>query len=675
MRFLLRISAILLFCTGIISQTTAQILDYQNKVEVILKDGLKLIMYGRALSLNTGYSGEYYYLPVNLKLGKKPDGTPEFLFVKYTTEERSDQGGTQGAIMHFLMEWGLNADQEAEAQEKLKSKLKEMGGEYASIANPKIMGPVDVSSAENGSFRVISATLADDKTKTITSGRAPTLPGAKVAVATKMDKNSAQLMAATLEKNRSIADLSLEMSFKYNVLFPAVEGRIIMDWSRVNSLMEGFTKGFSSNDEIIYKKYKKYFLWWKIDEWWAAKKTGKKIITETESRYLYQFLCETKAVDIQIDKTITESALADEITQQFMNLFMQSIADSESEPVDAEDAEESDLPAGMSKEEYQKMLAGGNVARYSFNSSKFKSKTEKKTEVYNLKLRVALPMYCTLTGNLGSWYDGVKNNKKCVSSVNLNDKFFQHRDINFVIDTKVKEVFEEEVNYVTVNVRKKRSSGNDFQEQATIDLEYLKKNGAIARITYARGEDKNPDTYEYKYQFSLRGGVLYPENPVWQKGDWQGVALNCPMVPRTIEFEADLEDLKKAGIARATLQVRHMKYGKEVESNIPLTVSKGESLVSKKLFIDQDVPGYAYRLILTHREKGKVALDWETKINDDYVFATIPQKIIDKDAKFWDNLVKVTGIIAEPNSDGTVKQGNTILDKFINVLKVLADDK
>lgn len=664
----------LAFCLNV----RAQILDYQNKVEVVLNDGLKLILYGRASKMSDARSSEYYYLPANLHLGKKPDGTPEFLFMKFTTEERADQGGTQGAIMHFLMEWGLTDQQLQEATEKLRAKLKTMGPFFMPLmSNAKIMGPVDVSSADNGSFRVISATLSDDKTKTITSGRAPTLPGAKVAVAAKMDKNSAQLMAASFEKSRSIADLSLEMSFKYSVLFPAVEGKIILDWERFNMVIESFKKSYESQDETIRRRYTRAeWDWFKltISSWIQYDKTGKKIINESESRMFYQLMQETKSVDIRIDKTVTESALADEITQQFMNIFMQSISDAGSE-ISAEDAEETDLASGMDKEAYKKMMESGNVASYTFNSTKFKAKMEKKREEYNLKLRVAIPMYCTLTGNLGSWYDGVKNNKKCVTSVNLNDKFFQHRDINFIIDNKVKDVFEEEVNFVTVNVRKKRSSGSPYQEQATIDLEHLKKNGAVARFTYARGEDKNPDNYEYKIQWSLRGGVLYPENPNWQKGDWQGVTMTCPMVPRNIEFEADLEELKKAGITRATLQIRHMKYGKEVESNIPLTVSKGESLVSKKLFIDQDVPGYAYRLILTHKEKGKVALEWETKINDDYVYATIPQQIKDNDMKFWDNLLKITGIIAEPNADGTVKPENKILNKFMEVLKVLATEK
>jgi hypothetical protein len=261
-----------------ITGANAQILDYQNKVEVVLNDGLKMIMYGRTSSLSTTFSEEYYYLPLNLKLGVKPDGTPEFLFVKYTTEEKADQGGTQGAIMHFLMEWGLSAAQLAEAQAKLKAKLAGMGGNYALLKNPKIMGPVDVSAAtESGSFRVISATLGDDKSaKTVTSGRAATMPGSKVAVASKMDKYSAQLLAATFEKNRSITDLSLEMSFKYNVLFPAVDGTITLDWEKINFSFENFSAYYEKQDERVRKKYQ--FLWFK---WSNMEKTGKKIINQS----------------------------------------------------------------------------------------------------------------------------------------------------------------------------------------------------------------------------------------------------------------------------------------------------------------------------------------------------------------------------------------------------------
>ena len=81
----------------------SQVLDYENRIDVILTDGTHVTMFGRDKALGSKQmNGEYFYLPVGLRLSKKLDGvTPEFLFMKYTTEQKADQGGVQGAIMHF----------------------------------------------------------------------------------------------------------------------------------------------------------------------------------------------------------------------------------------------------------------------------------------------------------------------------------------------------------------------------------------------------------------------------------------------------------------------------------------------------------------------------------------------------------------------------------------------
>lgn len=666
----------------------AQILDYNNRVDIVLDNGVSVTLFGRASTLSSSFSSDYYYLPKNLKLGQKPDGTPEFLFLKYTTDERADQGGTQGAIMHFMMEWGLTAEELAEAQSKLRAKLRTLGSSYAGIANPIIRGAVDVSTPDNGGFRVISATLSDDKsTRLITSGRAPTLPGAKVAVASKMDKYSAQLLAATFEKSRSISDVSIEMTFKYNVLFPAVEGKIILDWERINSSFENFDLEYSKLDQVKKEKYRELYEAWCIlfychlstIERERDVKTGIKVMNYETASYFYQYLQETQSIVIQIDKNTVDSEIADDIIQNFMNVFMSSISDIK--PKSDSGTQDNNATKGI----YENSQARANAmidsmrnlpeVEFSFNETKISNTFEKKREEYLLSLRLAMPVYYTITGNLAEWYDGVKSNKTCVNTVNLNDPFYRHRDINFIVDNKIKDVFEEEVNYVTINVRKRRSAGNDFEDARTINLEYMKNNGALAQFTYARGEDRNADVYEYKVQWSLRGGVLYPENPGWQSGDWQGVTLTCPMVPRDIEFEADLDELRSLGITRATLQLRYMKHGKEFESNIPLTVSRNESLVSRRLFIDENTPGYAYRLILNHKEKGKLALDWQAKINDDYVYATIPQKLLDNDKNFWDRIIGNGKNIGEPNPDGSVKTGFQILDQFLNVIQIFIDNK
>ena len=118
-----------------------------------------------------------------------------------------------------------------------------------------------------------------------------------------------------------------------------------------------------------------------------------------------------------------------------------------------------------------------------------------------------------------------------------------------------------------------------------------------------------------------------------------------------------------------------MKYGVERESNIPMTVSQGKALVEDKLFIDEDTPGYAYRLVLTHKEKGKIALDWDTKLNDDYVYASIPKKLKEGDNVIWKKVLDAAKAIVEPEADGTVKLQDRILDKFMKVLKVISGDK
>ncbi len=256
-----------------IQDLKAQVVDYQNKVEIVLNDGTHVILFGKAKSLNNSYTGEYYYLPVGLRLSRRTDGTPEFLFLKYTTEQRAEAGGEQGGLIHFLMEWGLTPAQLQEAQTKLTAMITQLsntpGSPYRGIQNPKIMGAVDVYT-EDESFRIISASLQDkDNAKLITSGSAPILPGAKAAVAGKLNPVTAQLLAATFEKNRSIADISLELNFMYNVLMPAVNGKITVDWTKVQEQIKTDSIKYShdnkgtkrgSDDTYSYDQLSQLFL-------------------------------------------------------------------------------------------------------------------------------------------------------------------------------------------------------------------------------------------------------------------------------------------------------------------------------------------------------------------------------------------------------------------------------
>ncbi len=217
-------------------------------------------------------------------------------------------------------------------------------------------------------------------------------------------------------------------------------------------------------------------------------------------------------------------------------------------------------------------------------------------------------------------------------------------------------MFDQEVNYVTVNVRKKRDSGNDFMDRTTIDKKYVTDKGITAAMTYAAGEDRNADMYQYAVQWSLRGGNVFPATPVWEKGQMEAVTLKPPVVPRMIEFESDIEKLKAANITRATLQVRYKKYNEEVEENINISPAANLPLVSKMLFMDRDTRGYVYRLVYNSAKEGKLAMPWSVKLNDNYVYAVIPDELNDKTSDIFNKAIDAAKTIITPGADERLKQ-------------------
>ncbi len=583
-----------LVCAG---AAHAVVLDDENRLTVTLGDNTPVTLLGVAGSAPDLKTHQYYYLPVNLRLARRPDNVPEFLFLKFTTEARADAGGVNGGLMHFLMEWGLTADQEAEVRDRLK-KLD---------PNGELLGAVPMEAdGEGGTFQVISGTLNDSKMSSalVTSGRAPLVPGGRAAAAARLTAEGAQLLAASFEKQRSIADVSIGLNFGYTVLAPAVRASMTVDWSRIAK------EGTTLNADYTRTRTGT------TCGFWSCK--GVYAYTYQEVKNQFDFLVEKKAITLQFDELVSDERVA-KVREAFLQMFLASVA--EASPASAPP------PAAAAGEDKGPDVRHGSS--YTFKQSALKTSEQSGSRTIRLNSRIALKKPYTLVGNLGRWYDGVRDNPNCVAAVNLNDPFFQHRDIHFILDLDAKDLFEQQANYVTVNVRKKRASGNPFEDRVTIDEKFLKEKGINATVTYARGEDTNPDAYEYQAQWSFRGGQIWPATPTWQKGSWEGVTLAAPLAPRTIEVEADLEAMKASGVTRITVQIHYPRLGTEVEENISLSVVKGEPTASRKIFMDRDARGYAYRLVVDHKTDGKLATPWSAKVGDDYVFAAIPKDVLE----------------------------------------------
>ena len=624
-----------LFATILAAPAAAVVLDDTNRITIQLDDGTQVILFGEAIALSTERSNRYYYLPVNLRLAKRPDGTPEFLFLKFTTDKAAAQGGVSGGLMHFLMEWGLTPPQEQELRAKLKSR------------NAELVGAAPLEEAgEGGSFQIVSATMSDKgmTTALVTSGKAPLLPGGKAAAASRLTADGAQLLAATFEKTRSISDLSIALNYGYQTLTPAARGVVTVDWSKL----------IQERDRYI-AEYKRTRTGTTVDggcvlfACWLTS-GGKYSYSYDEMRSQWRFLEEKKVIDIRFDEQIADERVA-KIREAFFQFFLNKMA----EPA----KEEAPPPASDKEKEQTPNIKYG--AKYTFKRESQKYMSERRVETFTLNYRLAVRWPFQVVGNLASWYDAVKDNPKCVAAVNLNDPFFQHRNINFILDLDAKEMFDEAVNYVTVNVRKPRSTGAPFEDRVTMDAKYVKEKGIAASVTYARGEDKNADAYEYQAQWSLKGGNVYPATPRWEKGSWEGVTLAPPVVPRKIEVEGDLESMKASGVTRVTVQIHYPKFGHEIEENIHISPAKNEAIVSQKIFVDRGSRGYAYRLIVNHKTEGKLVLPWSPRVGDDYIYATIPEELFKEGSS-----LKAEAKKAAETAVDTAKE--RVLDQFKELL-------
>ncbi len=627
--------------SGLLPATAkAQVLDSENKLSVTLNDGTQVILYAKAGDRPGVKTAEYYYLPTALRLSRNDGGEPQFLFMKFLTDARDDNGGVSGALLHFLMEWGLNEKQMSEAQEKARQK----------VPGAKVMGPIQVEKEGEGSYKLTSASLSTPGQTLNVSGDAPVFPGGKVATAARMDKAAAQLIANSFDKAKS--DISLTLRFKFRVLMPAAKGRIVINWRKIYEKYQKDSAAYRSNRQTTS------YLW----GLWSTTSVSSQSYAEVRKEM--QSLIDEKYIEFQFDELDPNSEKVKPIREAFMTVLTQMIGDlgqsRENRPASPEEeAAMPDIKSGTS---------------YRFVRERLVRNTQVGRQELNLNVRMSYYLCADITQDIASWYNDLKSNPRCVSSVLLNDPFYTRRDMNFVLDDRAKEMFDDkEVNYVTVNVRKRRSSGGDFTDRFTIDKESLTKKGMRASLTYARGEDTNPEEFEYQSQWSFAGGFVYPQTAAWEKGTWETNPLAAPLQLQKLEFQTDLEKLKEAKIVRATLQVRYKKLGEEREMTVPLSASGSDFLVTKNVYTDRDLDGFVYRLIYYTSDGERLATAWSPKRSDWFVYAAVPDELRDKTSEIFQKAIETGKVIAGTVEGGKVPPADKVLDKFKDVLGIVTN--
>ncbi len=595
-------------------------IQYGRHVDIKLKDGTTTTVRCFAAATNdpAKVSKNYYYLPANPHVARHADGTPRFSMIRFVTDKTKAEGGTEGAVLHFMVEYGLSQQQVKAVEKALKKKVKG--------ARLKGAVPLEVG-AEGNSFNVVSAVLGDKgfTSTLITTGKAPVMEGQQVAVAARLDAYGATLLAKSFEQPTT--QVSVVFDLKYVVKLPAYDVRVVIDYDKYNQLESQY-----AHDREKKVSRKRYWnpKWYNLFN--VSTRTTTALTEEEQSRML-DFLQESGAVTFDYvqhvpdaDKEIVESGLHKIVLESFFDM-QKRLGEPTPEELTTDEAKSDDEKAA----EAERRKEAARHKKYSYTVYQRKDIHRKSKQVLHLKKTIARYEHHTMTGNVGTWYGKYKNNPKLVTEVNLDDPFFQRREMRFVIDNEAYDIFKEMVNYATVQVRVPRKGQRPFIDELTLDRKYLEQSGQTATLSYARMSD-DAQSYDYAVQWSLRGGHLYPKTPRWQKGELMAVTLAAPVKPRLLEVEADLDELADLGVARVSVELRYKRFGKTFNDRkgLALSPATGEPVVNKVLYQDADSDRLEYRLVYHHKKLGRIKSDTWQAVEGDYVYCAPTKMLIDK---------------------------------------------
>jgi hypothetical protein len=165
----------------------------------------------------------YYYLPTGLRLSSGKEGNPEFNFTSYESE------GIPGAILHFLVVWGLEPKQERELEKLLRETVDSLailrGAAMVSIPEEERM----IKISGEAKFRGILENCVGGMPATAV------LPGTKMAMAYRLKGEDAYRMQSALQRGEGLEDVFMELTFEHTV--KTMSGRLIGSTQKLRHLL------------------------------------------------------------------------------------------------------------------------------------------------------------------------------------------------------------------------------------------------------------------------------------------------------------------------------------------------------------------------------------------------------------------------------------------------------
>lgn len=535
----------------------------------------RLVLEGVQLFQDRDTPGDYYYLPNSPSLSRKPDGTLDFLFVKYV-----GQGGemANGGLLHALIEFDLTADEVSSLAKALAIK----------VPGARLKGPVPLQQAsmpgiENlGSFWILTSVLKSGSNggaqKVITSGKAPFLPGSKAAIAVGMTQQEATLLWESMKGAAS--DVSVVIEGYFEASLKSYQAEVRADLSEVYE----------------------YFL---------TAQEGKPGYSRPELLNHVDSLIRTQAIRIKmVDReqaTAISAVSMSYILEVISNQLIRSIFDSRTGWVKTEENEP------LVKSALEAKIATGWLPNIAWNNSNeaFRSYNyyvlKEKTLIKQFNFLLDMNQSTTIkvpvraVGNLQVIYERHNEGNPYFQVVNLDAPDFQERQVFCQLNSDYFEAFNELINFASVRLRKKMNYGEESIVVADTTLVFLRKDLLsgmdFKSFLYPRLgiQDSTWLIYEYRTAWNIKGIKTSKSddtrNDGWLTASDPVLLLNPPLSKVEIDVDVDLDTLRHREISVAEIQF-YVILGEVpvLQKQILVTSREARELFRVNLFTDPDEP-------------------------------------------------------------------------------------
>jgi hypothetical protein len=498
-------------------------------------DGIQLLQ-------DASDSGAYYYIPQFPRLATKPDGTFEFVCLKYV----GGAAATNGGLFHALVEFTLPA----EVVEALEKKLKQQ------VPNARIVGPVPLLQALDngedgvGSFQVVSAILADkDKggftRSLVTSGKAPLMPGSRAVVAALLNEQGATLLWDSL--NGPTSDVSVAIHAYYEAAVKAYNARVT---ANVDTVYNHFSR--ISNQQ---KEYTRRQLRDVVDELQRGGDLKVEVLDRSAGLGI-------KGEDM--------AGILQVVTDKLVELMFDHKTGWSADPV-RETAVEADQIRGRQERGWFSRVFGGAQDTKYFTDDQYvlKHRTDISRNSFTLTLgkSTTIKVPVDTAGNLGGLYAALKNDPRYFRIVDMNDPAFEFRPVHFQMDGDYVDSFQDSVNFVTVNFRKSYKDRPAFGKALTFTHADIKAGRTVQEVAFPRLGVESTDwaDYEYQVRWSIRDGETVgvpPSEDAWTKSRDAAIALTPPFEKQVVVIDADRSLFGPSGVVTAVVEIGTVLGGK-----------------------------------------------------------------------------------------------------------------